>query len=96
MEGIIATINKGVRHPVSAYGGGVKGAWALAKYEWKRSTTLEDLPSPGNAEEKIINIELRKTKIADNNPECPNHYVAQSTGALGVHHKVSVHFPPKK
>ena len=90
IEGIIATINKGVRHPVSAYGGGIKGAWALAKHEWMRSTTLEDLPSPGNAEEVILNTESRAKKALDSQLGCADRYITQSSGALGVHHKASV------
>jgi hypothetical protein len=90
IEGIIATINKGVRHPVSAYGGGIKGAWALAKHEWMRSTTLEDLPSPGNAEEVILNAESRAKKALDSQLGCADRYITQSSGALGVHHKASV------
>jgi len=49
-EALIAALNYGHRHPVAAYGGGLKGAWKLAKHEWEKSTILEDLPSTRNDE----------------------------------------------
>jgi len=83
LEGIIATIAQGTRHPVAAYGGGLKGAWALARHEWKRSTTLKDLSSPGNAEENLLDVNVKKELLKQECSDFPNRYIPQSSGALG-------------
>jgi len=88
-EGVIATIAQGTRHPVAAYGGGLKGAWALARHEWRRSTTLKDLSSPGNAEENLLDVNVKKELIKRENSDFPNRYIPQSSGALGVNRKKS-------
>lgn len=93
-EGIIATINHGARHPVSAYGGGLKGSWALAKHEWRRSTTLEDVPSPGNAEEALLLLNLNKKHDTYDTQNFPNRYITQSSGALGVDRKKKTEVVP--
>jgi len=88
IEGIIAALNHGARHPVAAYGGGLKGSWELAKYEWKRSTTLEDLPSPGNAEETALNTKVKKILIKKENFDAiQDRYIPISSGALGVNRR---------
>jgi len=88
IEGIIATLNHGARHPVAAYGGGLKGSWALAKHEWKRSTTLEDLPSPGMAEKETLISELEKILIeGDELNKIDDRYIPISSGALGVNRR---------
>jgi len=83
LEGAIAAINRGARHPVAAYGGGVRGAWQLAKREWKRSTTLEDLPAPGNSDEDILMIGSDKQSDQREQFDQPTRYVPVSSGALG-------------
>src|SRR3989338_8277112 len=83
-EAVIAAFNRGARHPIAAYGGGLKGAWALAKHEWRRSTTLEDLPSPGNAEEALLNMVSTKKVVQLEDFDRPSRYAPLSLGALGV------------
>lgn len=87
VEAVIAALKRGARHPVAAYGGGLKGAWALAKHEWRRSTTCEDLPSPGNVEETLLKIVSMKKVIQLESFDRPNRYVPLSTGALGAKHE---------
>jgi len=83
IEGVIATLNRGARHPVAAYGGGLKGSWALAKHEWRRSTNLEDLPSPGNDAEVLCNLNATHKSVELEKFDRPNRYVPISSGALG-------------
>ncbi len=83
LEGLIAVINKGARHPVAAYGGGVRGAWQLAKREWKRSTTLEDLPAPGNMDEDLLMIGSDKQSDQREQFDQPTRYIPVSSGSLG-------------
>jgi len=84
LEGIIAALHRGARHPVAAYGGGLKGAWKLAEREWVRSSTLKDLPAPGSSEDELVNSKVLKQKTQRDNSNMPNRYIPVSSGALGV------------
>lgn len=84
LEGVIAAVHQGARHPVAAYGGGLKGAWELAKREWKRSTTLEDLPAPGHVQEDLFTVDLNKKIEKREQFDQPTRYIPVSSGALGT------------
>ena len=84
LEGVIAAVHQGARHPVAAYGGGLKGAWELAKREWKRSTTLEDLPAPGHVQEDLLTVDLNKQIEKREQFDQPARYIPVSSGALGA------------
>src|SRR3989338_204800 len=93
IEGVIASINQGARHPVAAYGGGLRGALVLARHEWKRSTTLQDLPSPGNADEMLLRNDSKKEMPKNKNSNVPSRYIPLSSGALGADRKMNVYAP---
>jgi len=84
VEGIFAAINNGARHPVAAYGGGIKGAWKLAGHEWQRSTTLQELPSPGYEDIDKANNEKKNNEAYKKELNPVSRYLPVSAGALGV------------
>lgn len=86
LEGCFASLNNAARHPVAAYGGGIKGAYQLAKHEWIRSKTLKDMPSPGNIEKEVrqfIPLNSVNIKIVNHNDH-PARYIPVTSGSLGV------------
>ena len=82
VEACLAALNRGARHPVQSFGGGVKGAWALAKHEWDRSAKMEEVAAPGLYDdlEFARGKTVREVKMED----VPDRYVPISMGSLGV------------
>jgi radical SAM superfamily enzyme YgiQ (UPF0313 family) len=80
-EACLAALNYGARHPVKAYGGGIRGAWRMAQHEWVRSGTKEEVAAPGALDHMAKAQGLPKRLDAFDGPD---HYVPISTGALGV------------
>jgi len=81
-EACLAALNYGARHPVKSYGGGIRGAWRMAKHEWARSGTTEEVASPG-ALDHMAEADGRAPRQLESF-EGPGYYVPISTGVLGV------------
>ena len=81
-EACLAVLNRGARHPVAAYGGGLRGAIRLARHEWTRSGTREEVAAPGlNAE--MASGNGRAVRPIDPSA-VPDRYVPLSTGVVGI------------
>ncbi|MCB9476122.1 MAG: B12-binding domain-containing radical SAM protein [Deltaproteobacteria bacterium] len=87
LDGLLANLNQGGRHPVSYFGGGVKGAWRLAMYEWHRTSTTEDVAAPGSVDGELMHPDAhtRIRKIEEFTGD--NRYIPLSEGALGYSRK---------
>ena len=84
IDGALAAMNHGARHPVASFGGGLRGAWRFALYELRRAATDEDLGAPGGArDEEIMAPDAGKQIRWLNAFAGPDRYVPVSTGALG-------------
>jgi anaerobic magnesium-protoporphyrin IX monomethyl ester cyclase len=90
-DGALAAANHGARHPVSSFGGGVRGAWRFAMYEMSRLATDKDMGAPGGADDAEImasagNKAVRRIEDA----HVVDRYVPLSVGALQNQKRVVV------
>lgn len=82
VEAILAALNRGARHPVQSFGGGIRGAWRLAQHEWVRSGLTEEVAAPSLYEDMEFGAGKTIRKI---DPAAfPDRYLPISAGALGV------------
>jgi anaerobic magnesium-protoporphyrin IX monomethyl ester cyclase len=83
VDGALAASHKGARHPVAFFGGGLRGAYRFAKYEWRRCDTGLELAAPGSVDEMLLSPDAH-TRISNIQTfEGPNRYVPITKGALG-------------
>ncbi|MBI4051088.1 MAG: B12-binding domain-containing radical SAM protein [Elusimicrobia bacterium] len=82
IEACLAALNRGARHPVQSFGGGIRGALRLARYEWARSGVLEEVAAPSLYKDIEFGVGKRIQPV--DAESFPDRYTPVSSSALGV------------
>lgn len=87
LDGFLANLNQGGRHPVAYFGGGFKGAWRFAMYEWQRSGSNKDMGAPGSVDGELMAPDAQTKIRVIENFSGDSRFVPLTRGALGYSRK---------